>query len=127
LKILAVWLTTAEKLNELAAIVARRFADFAVFCLAKCRRPARADLRCGSALLATSQFFAAKIKVRNHADATKPAIFILLVDGRAVMSGFLKVKQNQFDGWKNSIEYKLHMLERKWNRYFWPEKLRSHG
>jgi hypothetical protein len=46
-----------------------------------CRSPLR--------VCATGQFFAAKIKVRNHAVSTRPAIFILMVDGRAIMSSAL--------------------------------------
>jgi hypothetical protein len=39
---------------------------------------------------ATGQFLAAKIKVRNYAVATKPAIFILLLWRRAIMGGSLE-------------------------------------
>jgi hypothetical protein len=40
-------------------------------------RKGRSSLR----VCATGKFLAAKIKVRNHAIATKPAIFLLLFDG----------------------------------------------
>jgi hypothetical protein len=55
-------------------------------------RQGRSSLR----VCATGQFLVAKIKVRNHTVTIKPAIFILLAEGRAIMCGSFDILENNF-------------------------------